>query len=129
MESRCNYTDDYVVCDNESYYLRCLIPLPVQNTERDYSLGVWVQVSPESFRKVWDLWDDEDQSEEPPIKGLLANSVHLNSRTKNAEVTVQLTGPTSRPTVSVQYTDCTLYKEQRNGITIHRASEYSDLCR
>ena len=129
IDSRCKYTNDYVVCDNEYFYLRCILPLPVHDTGRDYCLGVWAQISPNSFNKVWELWDDPNQANEPPMKGLLANSVHLNTGVEDTEITVQLTGPTSRPSVTIQDKNCSLYQEQLCGITIHRASEYSDLCR
>ena len=128
-ESTCKYNDDYVVCKGEYFYLRCVLPLPVHDTDRTYCLGVWVQISPNSFNKVWDLWDCEQQENEPPMRGLLANNVHLNTGSENAEVMVQLTGPTTRPVVSVRDESCSLYLEQKNGITIHRASEYSDICR
>jgi hypothetical protein len=71
----------------------------------------------------------EEQAQEPPMRGLLANNVHLNTAAENADVTVQLTGPTSRPVVAMKAEDCSLYQEQQFGITIHRASEYSDLRR
>lgn len=129
IESSCRYTNDYVVCDDEYYYLRCTLSLPVHDTGRDYCLGVWAQISPNSFDRVRELWDEEEQANEHAMKGLLANSVHLNTGVEDTEITVQLTGPTSRPTVTIQDQSCSLYQEQQCGITIHRASEYSDLCR
>lgn len=128
-EESCEYTDDYVVCEDKYFYLRCILPLQVQDAGREYCIGVWVQVSPNSFNKAWELWDDKDQVSEPPMRGLLANKVHLNTGVENTEVMVQLTGPTSRPSVSVTDAACSLYKEQQYGISIHRASEYSELCR
>jgi hypothetical protein len=128
-DSTCKYTNDYVVCNDEYFYLRCVLPLPIHDTSREYCLGVWVQVSPNSFNKVWELWDDDAQVSEPPFRGLLANNIHLNTGASNAEVMVQLTGPKTRPVVTVKDVACSLYKEQQCGITIHRSSEYSDLCR
>jgi hypothetical protein len=129
IESSCKYTNDYVVCDDEYFYLRCTLPLPVNDTDEDYSIGVWAQISSNSFNKVWELWSDENQINEPPIAGLLANCVHLNTGVEDAEITVQLTGPKTRPVITIQDINCSLYNEQQSGITIHRASEYSDLYR
>lgn len=128
-DSTCKFTNDYVVCNDEYFYLRCVLPLPIHDTGREYCLGVWVQVSPNSFNKVWELWDDDAQVSEPPFRGLLANNVHLNTGASNAEVMVKLTGSKTRPVVTVKDVACSLYKEQQCGITIHRSSEYSDLCR
>lgn len=129
IESQCKYTNDYYVCDDEYFYIRCVLPLPVHDTGKDYCLGVWAQVSPNSFNKIWELWDDENQSKEPPMCGLLANDVHLHTGTENTEIEVQLTGLTSRPIITVKDPESSLYQEQQCGITIHRASEYSELCR
>ena len=129
IKSTCKYTDDYVVCEDEYFYIRCILPLPVRDTEKNYCIGVWAQISPNSYNRVWELWSDEDQANEAPISGLLANAVHLNTGAKNAEIAIQLTGPTTRPIVKIKDENCSLYQEQQSGVTIHRASEYSDLCR
>ncbi|WP_417357994.1 DUF2199 domain-containing protein [Gallaecimonas pentaromativorans] len=129
IEERCKYSSDYYVCDDEYFYIRAILPLPVKDSGREYCLGVWVQVSEKSFNKIWDLWDDPEQDKAPPFKGGLANNVHLNSESINSEIELQLIGPTSRPRVSLVDTKSTIYMEQQCGITVHRASEYSDLCR
>ena len=129
IDAQCKYTDDYYACEEKYFYIRGILPLPVLEAGRNYHLGVWVQVSSNSFNKIWDLWDDKNQSNEPPIRALLANDIHLHENTQNIEVEIQLTGPTSRPNVIVKDHESSLYKEQQHGIAIHRASEYSDLCR
>ncbi len=129
IEERCRYNDDIYICDGELFYIRCILPLPVQDKGSDYCLGVWVQVSESSFEHIYNLWDEEDLTSEEPLKGLLANQVPLNDETKGVEVTVQLIGATARPIVTVKDISCSLYNEQTCGVTIHRASEYSDLCR
>jgi len=129
IEEQCKYTNDYVVCNDEYFYIRCIISLPVQSSSRDYGIGAWAQVSPNSFNRIWELWSEDDQSSEPPIHGLLANDVHLNTNSEDSKIEVQLTGAKSRPMITIKDPECSLYIEQKNGITIHRASEYSDLCR
>lgn len=128
-EEKCSYTDDVYICEDRDFYVRCILPLPVHDKGEDYNLGVWVQVSENSFNRISELWDDPEQADEPPMEGLLANTVPLTEGSSNAKVLVQLTGPTTRPNVIVQDKNCSIYKEQTCGITIHRASEYSDLCR
>jgi len=129
IDEQCKYTNDYVVCNDEYFYIRCIISLPVKDSGRDYAIGAWAQVSSNSFNRIWELWDESDQSNEPRMGGLLANNIHLNTNSEDSEVEVQLTGATSRPLISIKDPKCSLYKEQQCGITIHRASEYSDLCR
>ena len=128
-DAQCKYSDDYVVCNDEYFYVRCVIPLPVVDSDINYSIGAWAQVSQNSFTNIWELWSDPDQVKEPPISALLANTIHLNTHTEDIEVQVQLTGPKSRPTILIRDSKSSLYSEQNHGITVHRASEYSDLCR
>jgi len=129
IKKKCQSSKDYVVCEDEYYYLRCILPLPVQDTGKDYSIGVWAQVSEKSFIRIWELWEDPDQVNELPFNGLLANSVHLNTHVEDIEIEVTLTGVKSRPSVKIKDAESSLYKEQQNGITVHRASEYTDLYR
>ncbi len=129
IDERCKYNNDIYILDDSYYYLRCVLPLPVQEKGENYNLGVWVQLSEHDFSIVWELWDEEDQSNQEPMKGLLVNKIPLTKGSFESDVLVQLTGTTSRPKVIVQDTNCSLFKEQQSGISIHRASEYSDLCR
>jgi len=129
LAARCRYTEDCYVCDDKYFYIRGVLPLPVFGYDDDYCLGVWVQVSGKGFKKAWELQGGESQADELPLKGLLANKVHLNTLTENAEVTVQLMGATSRPVIRVVDSHCSLFEEQQNGITLHRANEYSNLGR
>jgi hypothetical protein len=129
IEERCRYNDDIFICDDEYYFVRCILPLPVHDKGDNYCLGVWVQVSENSFTHIYDLWEVEDQTNENPIHGLLANDVPLTTGSKNAEVSVQLVGAQSRPVVTVVDHNCSLHQEQTCGITIHRANEYSEICK
>jgi len=129
IEEKCKYNDDIYIYDNQDFYIRCVLDLPVQDKGGDYCLGVWVKVSEKSLNRILDLWDDENQKNEPPMQGLLANNVPLTVNSLNSDVMIRLSGVTSRPYVTVKNEACSLYQEQTCGITIHRASEYSDLCR
>ncbi len=126
---KCRYNDDLYICDSKHFFVRCILPLPVHDKGSDYCLGVWVQVSEESFNRIYETWDEEDLRKEKPIDGLLANQVPLNAPTLGSNVSVQLIGATTRPVVTVVDESSSLYKEQTCGITIHRSSEYSELCR
>ena len=129
IEEKCNYNDDIFIYENESFYVRCILPLPVHDKGDSYCLGVWAKVSENDFQHIYDLWDEKDQTNEEPIDGLLANEVPLTTGSINSEITIQLIGDKSRPVVTVTNQDCSLYQEQTCGITIHRENEYSDICK
>jgi len=129
ITEKCKFNSDIYIFEGKDFYVRCILPLPVKEKGHEYCLGVWVQVSSNSFNRIWDLWDEKDISSEPLIKGLLANEVPLTEGSINSDVTIQLIGSESRPEVNIIDQNCSLHLEQTCGITIHRASEYSDLCR
>ena len=128
IEDTCIYNEDTIICEEEYFYVRCVLPLPVHDKGENYCLGVWAQVSEKSYNHIYELWDIKDQTNEKPLEGLLANNVPLTTGSEDVEITVQLIGETSRPVVTIIDKKCSLYQEQTCGITIHRANEYSELC-
>jgi len=129
VNEKCKFNDDIYVYNDEKYYIRCILPLPVHDTSESYCIGVWVELSLSCFNRVWDLWDEEDKTNEPLFSGLLASQIPLTENSQNSKLVVQLKGVSSRPEVFVKDKSCSLYLEQTCGITMHRAREYSDLCR
>ncbi len=45
IKEKCRYNNDLFIYENEYFYIRCILPLPVQGNEDGYCLGVWAQVS------------------------------------------------------------------------------------
>lgn len=129
INERCKFNDDIYVLDGQRFFIRCTLPLPLHESEIHYAIGAWAEIRQTDFAKVWDLWEDENQSNLPAIFGTLANKVPLTIGSINCAIEVNLTSPTTRPEIKVLDESCSLYKEQNFGVTAHRASEYSDLVR
>lgn len=125
-EQRCKTSADIVCLDGERFFIRGVLPLQVSGRQLPYCLGVWVEISPETFGRVYDRWDDMDQDQEPRLPGLLANAVPFHPDNFRLPVAIQLTGPTSRPEFFIDPVEHSLYGEQLRGIDEHRAIEYSD---
>jgi hypothetical protein len=126
-ESRTKETDDLCALDWQRYFVRAVLPLPVHGRDADYCLGVWAEIDEPSFRRIVDTWSMEDQSAEPIFQGTLANCVRGLPDTLGLSVGVQLMGPKKRPRLQVAESGHPLFLEQQNGITAHRASEYTEL--
>lgn len=126
-EERCKESDDICVIKREHYFIRGLLPLPVEGRERPYRIGVWVEVDEESYRRILELWMDENQASVPPFKGKLSNNIPSLNETLGISVNLQLTGPTTRPDILVKDNTHQLYREQNKGMSSHRAYEYSSL--
>lgn len=124
--ARCEVSADIVALDRERFFIRGLLPLEVATRDRPYNLGVWAEVSPSVFGRIYELWSEPDQGQEPRMPGKLANKIPFHPDTCNLAVGIQLTGPSSRPEFYLEAVEHSLYGEQSCGIDEHRAIEYSD---
>jgi hypothetical protein len=125
-EKRCQLTADIAILDEERFFLRGLLSVPVIGRSRYYNMGVWGEVSEQAFARVYELWTDPNQASEPRISASLANCLPLIKNTLGLGLQIQLTGPKTRPQFYVTDTDHPLYREQTSGIDEHRALEYTD---
>ena len=127
---RCHIGEDVCALDRERFFLRGLLPMPVEGRTQVYRVGVWAEISVEVYRRIHELWSDPAQSDEPRLPGILANHVPLNEpESAGLPVSIQLTGPKTRPEFRVENVDHPLHAEQTQGIDEHRALEYSDRAR
>ncbi len=116
---------DLSVLREERFFVRALLPLPVASRRRPYSIGLWVEVSQATFERIRALWKEPTQADEPSFEARIANDLPFTSSTLGMPARLQLTGPTTRPEVIVLPASNVIYQEQSNGITAHRANEYS----
>ena len=123
--TRVKETDDLCAIDYERYFVRSVLPLPVHSREEPYQLGLWVEVPRDSFMRIYELWSDPDQANEPAFAGSLANDIPSFAPTCGLAINLYLTGPSTRPTIVVADQGHPLFHEQAAGITEHRAHEYS----
>jgi hypothetical protein len=127
---QCQIHEEVCVLDRERFFLRGLLPMPVEGRAEVYRLGVWAEISVEVYRRIHELWKDPAQFEEPRMPGILANHLPLNEQeTAGMPISIQLTGPRTRPEFYVQSAEHPLHAEQTQGIDEHRALEYSDRTR
>lgn len=119
--------DDLCVIDGKRFFVRALLPLPVQSRQSPYRIGLWVEVAEAAFSRVYQLWDSSEQVLEPPFSAEIANDIPTNIGSLGLQAELRLTGPTSRPDVFLKPSQHRLYVEQTRGIDEHRAFEYSAL--
>ena len=129
---RCKESDDLCAywggnADSNRFFVRGVVPLPVDARDAPYRIGVWAEVDSKVFYRIIDLWQEASQSQEPPFPAVLANAIPMHQDTLGLRVQLQLTGRTSRPDIVVLDTAHKLYHEQTHGISEHRAYEYTRL--
>lgn len=129
-DTRCDISADVCALDRERFFLRGLLPIPVSGRTTPYNIGVWAEISLDTYRRIYARWSDPDQRDEPRLPGALANNLPLQTEdTLGLGVSIQLVGPKSRPKFYVDIHSHPLNREQTRGIDRHRAVEYSSCAR
>ena len=116
---------DLSILKGERFFVRAVLPLPVQALVRPYNIGLWVEVLQPAFERIYALWNEPTQATEPLFEARIANDLPFMRSTCGTPAQLRLSGPTTRPEVFVSPMHESLYEAQAKGITLHRASEYS----
>lgn len=128
-EKRIYVTDDICVVDNEFFFIRGCLEIPIIDINDRLSWGVWCSLSEKSFKRVKELWDEENVENEPPFFGWLNTSLPTTvyPETINLKTNVHLRNNNQRPFIEVEPTEHPLAIEQRNGITSKRVQEIAEI--
>jgi hypothetical protein len=120
--SRVRLGTDLCIIDDELFFIRCMLLVPIRGTDRRFGWGVWSSLSETNFQRYNEHYDD-DISDWPPMFGWLSNLMSGYPDTLSLELSVQGQVKGQRPTLTVQTMDHPLAEDQRNGITLDRAIE------
>jgi hypothetical protein len=122
---RCLLRSDVSVLDNQRFFVRGVLSLPVEGQQVHYNLGVWAEVGRATLARIEDLWDDPSQQHAPPFNGTLANRVPLVANSLGLSLDVRLSGATTRPFFEITDESHELYVEQHRGISERRMHDYT----
>jgi len=120
-------SDDLCVVRDARFFVRAVLPLPVESRAHPYSIGLWVEVAQSDFERVYELWESEVQHAEPPIPAIVANEIPITPGALGHPAELRLVSPSTRPNVILKPSNCPIYVEQSAGIDVHRISEYTAL--
>ena len=121
--TRAKLTDDTCVIDETEHYVRGCVEIPVSDTSESLVWGVWVSVSPESFRYILERWNSSISEDEPPRFGWLCTWIKGYPEPREIRCHVFLRSGNTRPRIVLQPTDYPLAIEQHNGMTMDRVKE------
>ena len=122
---RCLLKSEVSVLDDQRFFVRGVLSLPLAGKAIPYNLGVWAEVARAALERIDELWDDPKQEREPPFDGTLANRVPLVANSLGLALVVRLSGPTTRPYFEITDESHELFAEQRRGISERRAHDYA----
>jgi hypothetical protein len=113
--------DDFAVLDDERFFVRGLLELPIPGLDDRFAYGTWVEVSSGDFQELLRHWHDEEQF--PAVECALANELEPFRDTTGLRATLHATALDKLPTVELADAAHELVRAQRAGITVDRSDE------
>jgi hypothetical protein len=120
---RAELSSDQCIIDNQHYFVRGCIEIPILDDPGPFIWGVWVSLSEKSFERMSELWETTDREGEPPYFGWLSTSLPGYPETLNLKTNVHTRPLGQRPLIELEPSDHPLAVEQREGITMARVQE------
>lgn len=81
-------TSDLCVVDNEHFFIRCVLAVPIRGTGAEFGWGAWSSLSQKNFLRYQEHYD-EDMSGWEPMFGYLSNRLPHYPDTLSLELSVQ----------------------------------------
>lgn len=118
---RIELTSDTCIIDNESFFIRGVIEIPVLDDPDGFGFGVWVSHKKENFYNYLEHFDSDSIG---PFFGWLCTRIHYyNQDTLSLKTTAHYRGKGIRPLITINACDHPLYFDQRDGIALQKAWE------
>jgi len=117
-ETKAHYNSD--LCQyNDSYYIRGIALIPINETNTSFGWGLWVEVNKKTFNKYLEIYE-VDGTHKPAEESLIANTPLKYENANNLKAKIQFCSPNERPELIFEENDYKLSQEQLNGISVER---------
>ncbi len=120
-------TADTCVIDDEYFFIRGCLEIPVLESDIPFAWGVWVSLSEENFFHFQDLMHVDMRSQHGPFFGWLCSPPKPYPDSTNLKAMAHLRDHGVRPYIALEPTDHPLALEQRDGITTERVAEIYEI--
>jgi hypothetical protein len=119
---------DQCIIDQEEFYIRGCLEIPIIGTSEVFLWGLWARVKETAFDEISDHWESEGREKTiGPYKGRLANALSIYPNTLNQCLEVHIKPVGSRPLFILEDAENLLAIEQRNGLTAQQGAHYACL--
>jgi hypothetical protein len=115
---------DFATFRRTDYYIRCVLSIPVIDSDEVLEFGVWVTLSPDNFERYVETFDDNDQSKLGAMFGWFGNTLAGYEDTFALKCKVHPQNANQRPLIELEPTKHPLSVDQRNGVTIEQVLAY-----
>lgn len=115
--------ENYCAIDNEDFFVRGTISLPIIGTSEMFRWGVWGSLSRGNFEEILETHADPKRVELPPMFSWLSTQISEYTGTLNLKMYAHVGDVDSRPDFQLEPTDHPLAQEFQHGITPERVRE------
>jgi len=124
-KERALISSDQCIIDNEKYFLRGLVELPIIGFNECFLWGVWACIWKEPFDEIGKHWETPGRDKLiGPYKGRLNNGLsEYTPTTFNLKCTIRIQPIGSRPLFFIDEPGHPLAIEQRDGIALERVQQ------
>lgn len=121
--SRTLLSSDQCIIDDEHFFVRGRVVLPVNDGSDSFVWLVWVSLSATNFQRMCDLWETQGRESEPPYFGWLQSALPYDQPTLSLKTAVHTVPLGERPFIEIKSEEHELAREQSHGISIARVQE------
>lgn len=125
-DGRAVLNDDLCAIDEEFFFIRARLLIPVHHGPCDFEWGVWVSLSERSFRRTIERWKEPGRERDAPSFGWLSTELPLYPSTLRLKTMIHTQPIGERPLVELEATDHPLAVEQREGIALRRVQDIAE---
>jgi hypothetical protein len=115
--------EDYCAINDEDFFVRGIIHLPIIGAAETFRWGVWGSLSRENFERLLGIDDDPKRVELPPMFSWLSTQLPEYPDTLNLKMYAHIQEPPLRPAFRLQLTDHPLSQQYHYGITPEQVKE------
>lgn len=122
-ESRIELKESLCIIDNEQFFHRGRLTIPINDHDENLIFNVWTSISKENFEIRMDLWERSERVNQEPYFGWLQTIVPTYENTINIKTVAFEQEVGYIPAIKVFEEKHPLTIDQENGITYKKAVE------
>jgi hypothetical protein len=116
--------EDYAVCDDEHFFVRGIIHLPIIGSNETFRWGVWGSLSRENFMRLMKLEDKPERTKLAPMFSWLQTWLpEYGDKQADVKMQAHIQPPGTRPIFEIDHSDHPLAQEFHHGILPSRVKE------
>lgn len=115
---RVSLSEDFCSINDEDFFIRTCLEIPIRGYEESFMWGVWVSLSRPNFERYRAIFEEDPPEGEGPYFGWLSNRIEPYPDTLNLKTRVNLQRDGARPRLELEPTDHPLAVHHREGIEL-----------